>query len=465
MLKIIKELRERYKTAECYDELIHLFISVTYKSSLAYLFATIIYVWFLYEYIPSSLLIPWAFLQILYPVLRQFTAKYYKGMDLTIELKKRFLSQHILMTLSAGLMWGTGSILCAIYAPSPYEYMVLTLIVGLSSGSLTTLSPLYPTYLAFNLPALLLLMVSFLIYHDSLHYAISFMIMIYTIIVPSATWDVNKNVKRLVELNKLYSQAQSELKEINLSLEEKVAKEVAVNRHKDKQMLAQSRLAQMGEMLSMIAHQWRQPLSAISATTGSISIKMQLGDYDEAFIEKSLQSINTYTQYLSTTINDFRNFFKPNKDKSSTSLNDITLGALHIIGSSLESNGIVVETYLDTKVMFQSYPNELQQVLLNLLKNAQDVMIEKRVEAPKIIIKTQNAEDELSLMICDNAGGILDENMPYIFDPYFTTKEKLDGTGLGLYMSKLIIEEHCRGRLRVKNEDKGACFSFTLPLD
>ncbi len=465
MLNKIRELRERYNITECYDELIHLFISVTYKSSAAYFAATLIYVWFLYGYIPSSILIPWTVIQLLYPIIRLYVAKYYKDIELTKELKKRFQFQHILMTLSAGVMWGTGSILCVIYAPSPYEYMVLTLIVGLSAGSLTTLSPLYPVYLAFNLPVLLLLMVSFLIYGDSLHYAIAFMIFIYTVIVPSTTWDVNQNVKRLVELNKLYAQSQAELKDINLSLEERVAKEVAVNRHKDKQMLAQSRLAQMGEMLSMIAHQWRQPLSAISATTGSISIKIQLGDYDEAFIEKSLQSINTYTQYLSTTINDFRNFFKPNKDKSSTSLNDITLGALHIIGSSLESNGIIVETYLDAKVMFHSYPNELQQVLLNLLKNAQDVLIEKRVEAPKIIIKTKNSDEELSLMICDNAGGIAEENMPYIFDPYFTTKEKIDGTGLGLYMSKLIIEEHCRGRLAVKNEDKGACFSFTLPLD
>jgi len=458
-------LRERYKIAECYDELIHLFISVTYKSSAAYLFATLIYLWFLYDYIPLPVLIPWTVFQLLYPIVRLYAAKYYKEIALTQVIKKRFQYQHIVMTLSAGVMWGAGTILCAIYAPSPYEYMVLTLIVGLSAGSLTTLSPLYPVYLAFNVPALLLLMVSFLIYDDSLHYAISFMIMIYIIIVPSATWDVNKNVKRLVELNRLYAQAQAELKDINSSLEERVSKEVAVNRHKDKQMLAQSRLAQMGEMLSMIAHQWRQPLSAISATTGSMSIKIQLGEYDKDFIEKSIQSINTYTQYLSTTINDFRNFFKPNKDKSSTSLNDITLGALHIIGSSLESKGIVVETYLDVKVMFDSYPNELQQVLLNLLKNAQDILIEKEVDDPKIVIKTINAEEEVSLMICDNAGGVSDENMPYIFDPYFTTKEKIDGTGLGLYMSKLIIEEHCRGKLDVKNEQKGACFSFTLPLD
>ena len=459
------ELRKRYNIADCYDELIHIFISVTHKSSSAYAFGTLIYVWFLYDYIPSYILIPWASIQFFYPIVRLYFASHYKDVTLTQQVKLQFQYIHITLALVAGVMWGAGSILCVIYAPSPYEYMVLTLIVGLGAGSLTTLGSLYPVYLAFNLPALLLLTVSFVIYGDSLHYAIAFMIVIFTIIVPSTTKDVNRNFKRLVELNKLYAQAQKELEEINFSLEERVSKEVAVNRHKDKQMLAQSRLAQMGEMLSMIAHQWRQPLSAISATTGSMSIKIQLGDYDEAFIEKCVKSINTYTQYLSTTINDFRNFFKPNKEKSLTSLNDVALGSLHIIGSSFESQGIVVEIYLDTKMMFQSYPNELQQVLLNLLKNAQDVLIEKKIKDPKIIIKTMNSEEELTLMICDNAGGISEENMPYIFDPYFTTKEKLDGTGLGLYMSKLIVEEHCRGKLSVKNENKGACFSFSLPLD
>ncbi len=464
MLKKMSEWQERYVAAECYDELIHLFISVTYKSSAAYFFGTLLYAWFLYDYIPSSILLPWTVLQLFYPILRLYIANYYMKVTLTQEVKKRFQYLHMLMALSAGIMWGAGSILCVIYAPSPYEYMVLILIVGLSAGSLITLSPLYPVYLAFNLPVLSLLLISFLIYADTLHYAIAFMIFIYIVIVPSATWDVNKNVKRLVELNRLYLQAQSELKEMNASLEKRVLKEVAVNRHKDKQMLAQSRLAQMGEMLSMIAHQWRQPLSAISVLTGTISAKIQLGDCDKSFIEKSVQSINTYTQYLSATINDFRNFFKSNKEKMPTSLNDITLGALHIIGSSLESKGIVVETYLDEKMMFHSYPNELQQVLLNLLKNAQDELIEKKVQNPKVVIKTVNDQEEVSLMVCDNAGGISKENMPYVFDPYFTTKEEVDGTGLGLYMSKLIVEEHCRGNLSVKNEGEGACFSFTLPI-
>ena len=459
------ELRSRYNITDCYDELIHVFISATHKSSAAYAFGTLIFVWFLYDYIPSSILIPWAALQFFYPIVRLYFSNHYKDMALTQQIKASFIYIHITLALIAGVMWGAGSILCAIYAPSPYEYMVLTLIVGLTAGSLTTLSSLYPIYLAFNLPALLLLTTSFIIYGDSLHYAISFMIVIYVFIVPSTTWDVNKNFKRLIELNKLYAQSQEQLQEINTSLEERVHTEVEHNRKKDQKMLEQSRLAQMGEMISMIAHQWRQPLSAITATTGSMSIKMELNNYDEAFMEESIKKINIYAQYLSTTINDFRDFFKHDKEKGLTSLNDVTLGSLHIIGSSLESQGIVVETYLDAKVEFSSYPNELKQVLLNLLKNAQDILIENKIEEPKIIIKTINTDEDISLIICDNGGGVSDENVKHIFDPYFTTKEKLDGTGLGLYMSKLIIEEHCKGHLSVANVAQGACFTISLPID
>ncbi len=459
------ELRNRYNITDCYDELIHIFISVTHKSSAAYALGTFIYVWFLYDYIPASILIPWAVIQFFYPIIRLYFAYYYKDMALTQQVKTRFLYIHIVLALIAGLMWGGGSVICAIYAPSPYEYMVLTLIVGLTAGSLTTLSSLYPVYLAFNLPALLLLMISFLIYGDSLHYAISFMIVIYIFIIPSTTWDVNKNFKRLVELNTLYAQSKEQLQEINTSLEERVHTEVEHNRKKDQQMLEQSRLAQMGEMISMIAHQWRQPLSAITATTGTMGIKMELDSYDKVFMQESIKKINMYAQYLSTTISDFRNFFKHDKEKNITSLNDVTLGSLHIIGSSLESHGIVVETYLDSKIEFHSYPNELKQVLLNLLKNAQDVLIENEIKEPKIIIKTINTDENISLKICDNAGGVSEENINCIFDPYFTTKEKLDGTGLGLYMSKLIIEDHCKGRLSVANVDQGACFTIELPQD
>ena len=464
MLEIIKQFRERHKVADCYDELIHLFISVTYKSSLAYASGTLIYLWFLYDFIPLMILIPWGVVQLAYPLVRLYLVRHYRDIKLTEKIKVRFQYQHISIALIGGVMWGIGSILCVIYAPSPYEYMVLTLIIGLSAGSLTTLSSLYHVYLAYNLPSLLLLAISFMIYDDSLHYAMAFMVVIFTIIVPSAVWDVTKNFMRVVELNKLFEKSQVELKEVNTSLEDRVKKGVEYNRQKDQQMLEQSRLAQMGEMISMIAHQWRQPLAAISAATGSISLHLQLEDLDEKYIEQSVQKVNALTQHLSSTITDFRDFFKSDKEKTLTSLNDIVLGSLKIIGTSIEAQGIFIETFLESKEEFNSYPNELKQVLLNILKNAQDVFSEKEIESPKIMLKTRSLDTEVELLIYDNAGGVSEEQMQYIFDPYFTTKEKRDGTGLGLYMSKMIVEDHCNGKIKVENIEDGACFTLTLPL-
>ena len=195
-----------------------------------------------------------------------------------------------------------------------------------------------------------------------------------------------------------------------------------------------------------------------------MSVRLQLEESKQDFLFDSIKNINDYTQYLSTTINDFRDFFKPNKEKTATSLNEVVLGSLHIIGNALQSQNIIIETYLDDKIVFQSYPNELRQVVLNLLKNAQDVFLEKDMKEPKIIIKTINTEDHLILEISDNAGGIPDTTLPHVFDPYFTTKEK-EGTGLGLYMSKLIIDDHCKGNLSVDNKNKGACFCLKLPRD
>jgi len=469
VLKQPKELDTKSNMAECYNDLISLFISVSYKSSVAYLSCLLIYVWFLYPFIPTLILVPWALIHIIYQILRFYLAAKYKDKKLSKAHKIKFQVDHILLAFVGGSMWGIGSILCVIYAPSPYEYIVLTLLVGMAAGAISTLSPIYRVYLAYNLPMLLLLLLAFVYKGDSLHFAIVFILVVFIIVVMSASWDAHKNLRRFVELKELYSQAQAELTRINASLEERVEKEVAYNRQKDKQMLEQSRLAQMGEMLSMIAHQWRQPLSAISATTGSMNLHMQLEKYDEIYFMESIDKINTYTQHLSTTITDFRNFFKPDKKKSLSNLNNVVMGSLNIIGSSLQSQGIKIETRLESTEEIYTYPNELMQVLLNIIKNAQDVFMEKamypsaKIKEPRIVIETQTLEDEIQLIIKDNAGGISQENFAYVFDPYFTTKEKCDGTGLGLYMSKMIVEDHCNGKLQVENEDDGACFILTLP--
>jgi signal transduction histidine kinase len=253
---------------------------------------------------------------------------------------------------------------------------------------------------------------------------------------------------------------EEELDLLNKTLEKRVQEEVEKNRTKDKQLISQNRLAQMGEMISMIAHQWRQPLSAISATSGSISLKAKLNKLDSQTASKLAEKISTYTQDLSSTIDDFRNFFKADKRKSETDYNDIVKQALTILKASIGENKIEIEKNLNSTVVFYTYSNEIKQVVLNLIKNAEDALLKKDIKNPKIYI--QSIENRL--IIKDNAGGIPEEIIEKIFDPYFSTKETKVGTGLGLYMSKIVIEEHCGGKLTAKNSEKGAVFEIELPM-
>ena len=231
----------------------------------------------------------------------------------------------------------------------------------------------------------------------------------------------------------------------------------------EQNLIEQSRLAQMGEMISMIAHQWRQPLGAISASMMNMQAKVDLellkvNADDKKYILEECAYVNGYVQNLSTTIDDFRNFYKPHKKSEVVKLEEVCKKSLSIIKQSLISKNInIIEDYccLDT---LDIYINEMIQVVLNILKNAEDTFEEKNIENPYIKITTKDRV----LSICDNGGGIPEDIIEKIFDPYFSTKDEKNGTGLGLYMSKIIVEEHHNASLEAKNEEKGVCFKITF---
>jgi PAS domain S-box-containing protein len=253
---------------------------------------------------------------------------------------------------------------------------------------------------------------------------------------------------------------QSNLEHLNKTLERRVEEEVDKNRVKDKKFMEQSRLAQMGEMLSMIAHQWRQPLNSISLTSSNLLFKIMMDDVDKELFENEIKLIDEYSQHLSKTIDDFRGFFKENKNKERTSLKAIVKDVLNMIQTSLENKNIRIVTSYRCELIFETYTSEVKQVVLNIIKNAEDILLEKNVENPVIIIEILCIPDcqNQTLVIKDNAGGVPEDIIDKIFDPYFSTKLEKDGTGLGLYMSRTIIEEHCGGRLSVSNDESGAVF-------
>jgi PAS domain S-box-containing protein len=256
--------------------------------------------------------------------------------------------------------------------------------------------------------------------------------------------------------------AKNEIEQLNQSLGSRIKLEVDNNRKKDQLMLQQSRLAQMGEMISMIAHQWRQPLAAISATSATIELKASINKLDKDDIQQKAHAISDYSQHLSRTIDDFRGFFKPNKEKTETTYDEIIDSVLQIMEASLKNKNIHLIMNLNCHDIFSTYPGEIKQVILNLITNAEEALLEAIVEDPYITIETYVKEDQYILEVSDNAGGIAEKNIEYIFDPYFSTKKAKDGTGLGLYMSKMIIEDHCDGKLSVSNNENGAVFKLVL---
>ena len=231
-------------------------------------------------------------------------------------------------------------------------------------------------------------------------------------------------------------------------------------RKQEKLLLQQNRLAQMGEMISMIAHQWRQPLTAISATSSNLTLKAKLDMLDNDTAVELSEKISNYSQHLSATIDDFREFFKSNKETVEITYEELIKSVLNIIESSIATKDIKIELKLHSDTILSTHPNEIKQVLLNLLKNAEDILLEKEIQSPTISIETQ---DNI-VRVKDNAGGVPQDIIEKVFDPYFSTKTQKDGTGLGLYMSKTIIEENCGGEISVYNDEDGAVFEIKLPM-
>ncbi len=277
--------------------------------------------------------------------------------------------------------------------------------------------------------------------------------------------------KKNLELEKL----QNELEALNHLLEKKVSKAVSELRKKDQLMMQQSRLAQLGEMISMIAHQWRQPLAAISSTVVGIKLKNALNKFNltnekeqqayQQYLNDNFEQIENYILTLSNTIDDFRNFYKSEKISTCTSINSTLEKTFKIIESSLSTENITLVKRFHSKHHLLMYENELLQVFLNLIKNAQDNFKERHTEGAILTITTFDVTEGIGVEICDNGGGIDESIREQIYDPYFSTKNKKNGTGLGLYMSKMIIEEHHHGKLTHYNKNGGVCFSIMIPLN
>lgn len=252
--------------------------------------------------------------------------------------------------------------------------------------------------------------------------------------------------------------AQATLESLNHSLEERITQAVADLRHKDQTLIQQGRLAAMGEMINNIAHQWRQPLNNIGLIIQNLQFSFEDGSITHEELKKEIGTTMDVIMQMSRTIDDFRNFFREDEQKTSFSVSQTVHGAIRFVSAALSSNGFQVEIEDDQNITAIGYQNEYAQVLLNILSNSRKTSIERHITAPRIHIRITGENGRSVLAVRDNCGGIAEDILPKIFDPYFTTRAPDKGSGIGLYMAKVIIEQNMGGRLTAHNTGDGVEF-------
>ena len=271
----------------------------------------------------------------------------------------------------------------------------------------------------------------------------------------NAVYDENKKLTNYIAL----------FSDITLQKEqEKLLKE------KEELLFQQSKLSAMGEMIGNIAHQWRQPLSVISSSISAIKLSVGTNIYTNEELINFMDTVLNSTKYLSETIDDFRNFYKKDLEKEEFAIKNAIDMSFNLVKTELVKHGIKTIFINDTDFNITGVKNQFLQVLMNILSNSKDAFIDKNIDDKTIFINLYEENDKKCIEIYDNAGGIKDDVIEHVFEPYFTTKHKSIGTGIGLYMSQEIIAKHLEGQITVTNKEfiyqdneyKGACFKITI---
>jgi C4-dicarboxylate-specific signal transduction histidine kinase len=233
-------------------------------------------------------------------------------------------------------------------------------------------------------------------------------------------------------------------------------------REKELLLLQQSRLAAMGEMIGNIAHQWRQPLNMLGLLAQDLAMTYKKGEFSTEYLEGNVKKVLETIHHMSKTIDDFRNFFRPDKEKADFRIREVIEKTISLLEVSLNAQQIKTSVISACDPVVNGYPNEFAQVLLNVMVNARDALVTQQVTSPTIAIEMGTEDGRSVVTITDNAGGIPENIIDKIFDPYFTTKGPDKGTGVGLYMSKIIIEKNMNGSLTARNVEGGAQFRIVV---
>ncbi|NCB00377.1 MAG: HAMP domain-containing protein, partial [Clostridia bacterium] len=273
---------------------------------------------------------------------------------------------------------------------------------------------------------------------------------------------IQDRVKELTQTNDLLEQKQLQLEQLNQSLQERVRTTVAELRSKDQLLISQGRQAAMGEMIGNIAHQWRQPLNTLALVLTNLHYAHEAGELTDEYMAEYIATGNRLIQKMSSTINDFSEFFRPNKVKMPFSAERQIRLAIEMVAESFVHCRIEITLEIDQDCTLFGFPNEYSQVLLNLLNNARDAITGAKQEQGRIQVTLGVRQGQGVVSVQDNGGGIPEHVLDKIFEPYFSTKPM--GTGIGLYMSKMIIEHNMQGRIEARNIVGGSELSVSVPL-
>lgn len=278
---------------------------------------------------------------------------------------------------------------------------------------------------------------------------------------PASHDEIGELVDAFQRMRQEVEDTQAGLRRLNETLLERVRQEVEANREKDHLLIQQSRLAAMGEMVHNIAHQWRQPLNSLGLLIRNIRDDYDYGALTADSMRQATADAQRLLQRMSSTIDDFREFFRPDREKMIFDVGQAVRDAAFIVDSSLKHYNIALDLEIPLSVPAEGFPSQFSQAVLNLLMNAKEAIIDRGIEGGHIMVRVERSDGMARVSVADNGGGIAADVLPKVFDPYFTTKDK--GSGIGLYMTKMIVEKNMSGTVTAGNAGQGARFELAIP--